>query len=262
MVEHDAYVGKVLAKLDELGIADNTIVVYSTDNGAETFTWPDGGITPFHGEKGTTWEGGFRVPMMVRWPGKIEPGQISDEIISQEDWMPTLVAAAGEPDIVEKLEKGYTANGKEFRIHPDGYNVLPYLTGAVEESPRKEIYYFSQGGELNAIRVQDWKIHFAVIDGNIATGIRQTPGWPLIINLKEDPFENTWKEGTLGYWRWYADLLWTFVPAQEYIQKFMVTIPDYPFQAGESLNAAGINYRTLEMQKAIEQLQTLSPPRN
>jgi arylsulfatase A-like enzyme len=264
MVEHDGYVGKVLDKLEELGIADNTIVIYSTDNGAETFTWPDGGITPFEGEKGTTWEGGFRVPMMVRWPGHIKPGQISNEIISQEDWMPTLVAAAGEPDIVAKLtsKDGYEADGKKWRIHPDGYNFLPYLTGTEEKGPRKEIYYFSQGGELNAIRVQDWKIHFATVKGNIATGVRETPGWPLIINLKADPYEKMWEEGTLGYWRWYADLLWTFVPAQEYIQKFMTTIREYPLQTGSSLNAAGINYRTLEMQRALDQLQSLSPPRN
>jgi arylsulfatase len=226
MVEHDSYVGKVLDKLEELGIADNTIVIYSTDNGAETFTWPDGGITPFEGEKGTTWEGGFRIPMMVRWPRHIKPGQISNEIISQEDWMPTLLAAAGEPDIVAKLtsKDGYEANGKNWRIHPDCYNFLPYLTGKEEKGPRKEIYYFSQGGELNAIRVQDWKIHFAVVKGNIATGVRETPGWPLIINLKADPYEKMWEEGTLGYWRWYGDLLWTFVPAQEYIQKFMATV--------------------------------------
>jgi len=262
MVEHDDYVGKVLAKLEELGIADNTIVVYSTDNGAETFSWPDGGITPFHGEKGTTWEGGFRVPMMVRWPGNIKPDQFSNSIISQEDWMPTFLAAAGVPDIVEKLKKGYTANGKEWKIHPDGYNFMPYLTGETEESPRKEIYYFSANGELNAIRVGPWKIHFAQIDGNIATGTREVPGWPLIINLHADPYEIMWKEGTLGYWRWYADLLWTFVPAQEYIAKFMKTIPEYPHQKGSSLNAGGINYNTLQMQEALDQLEALGTPRN
>jgi len=262
MVEHDDYVGKVLDKLEELGIADNTIVIYSTDNGAETFTWPDGGITPFHGEKGTTWEGGFRVPMMVRWPGKIKGGDFSNAIISQEDWMPTLLAAAGVPDLVEKLKEGYKVDGKEWKIHPDGYNFLPYLTGETEEGPREEIYYFSQGGELNAIRVGPWKIHFAIIKGNIATGTRETPGWPLIINLHADPYEQMWKEGTLGYWRWYADLMWTFVPAQEYIAKFMKTIPEYPNQAGSSLNAGNINYQTLEIQKVLDQLETLATPRN
>ncbi len=262
MVEHDGYVGKVLDKLDELGIADNTIVVYSTDNGAESFTWPDGGITPFEGEKGSTWEGGFRVPMVVRWPGKIKPGQISDAIISQEDWMPTFVAAAGEPDVVEKLKKGYKANGRDFKIHPDGYNFVPFLTGESKESPRKEIYYFGQGGELNAVRVQDWKIHFATIDGNIATGTRKVTGWPLIINLKADPYEKMWKHGEMGYLRWYGDQMWTFVPVQQKLRDFMATIPEYPYQAGESLNAAGISYQTLKVQEVMEKLKTLNPPRN
>ena len=262
MVEHDGYVGQVLDKLDELGIADNTIVIYSTDNGAETVSWPDGGITPFMGEKGSTWEGGFRVPMVVRWPGKIKPGQISDAIISQEDWMPTLVAAAGEPDVVEKLKKGYKANGRDFKIHPDGYNFVPFLTGEAKESPRKEIYYFGQGGELNAVRVQDWKIHFATVDGNIATGTRKVTGWPLIINLKADPYEKMWEEADLGYMRWYADQMWTFVPVQMYLKKFLATIPEYPYQAGESLNAAGISYQTLKAQEVMEKLKSLSPPRN
>ena len=257
MVEHDSMVGQVLDKIDELGIADNTIVVYSTDNGAETFSWPDGGITPFHGEKGTTWEGGFRVPLLVRWPGKIKAGTVSNEIVSQEDWMPTFAAAAGEPDVVEKLKAGYNANGKQFKVHPDGYNLLPYLTGKEEQSPRKEIYYFSQGGELNAVRVNHWKIHFATINGNIATGTRETPGWPLIINLKADPYEKMWKEGDLGYFRWYADNMWTFVPVQGFIKKFLATIPEYPSQSGSSLNAGAINYSTLKAAEAMKRLQNL-----
>ena len=262
MVEHDGYVGQVLDKLDELGIADNTIVIYSTDNGAEKVSWPDGAISPFMGEKGSTWEGAFRVPMMVRWPGKIKPGQISDTIISQEDWMPTLVAAAGEPDVVEKLKKGYKANGRDFKIHPDGYNFVPFLTGKSKEGPRKEIYYFGQGGELNAVRVQDWKIHFATVEGNIATGTRKVTSWPLIINLKADPYETMWKDGEMGYLRWYADQMWTFVPVQQKLQQFMATIPEYPYQSGESLNAAGISYQTLKVQEVMDKLKTLSPPRN
>jgi arylsulfatase A-like enzyme len=125
MAEHDDMVGEVLKKIDDLGIADNTIVIYSTDNGAETFTWPDGGVTPFHGEKGTTYEGGMRVPMVVRWPGVIKPGTVNNDIISQEDWMPTLLAAAGDPDIVEKLKKGYQANGKTFKVHPTAITSCP-----------------------------------------------------------------------------------------------------------------------------------------
>ncbi len=265
MVEHDGFVGEVLKKLDDLGIADNTIVIYSTDNGAETFSWPDGGTTPFHGEKGTTWEGGFRVPLLVRWPGVIKPGTVDNNIISQEDWMPTLLAASGESDIVEKLKKGHRANGRNFKVHPDGYNFLPYFKGEVEESPRKEILYFSQGGELNAIRVQDWKIHFATQVGNIATGTRSVPGWPLIVNLRADPYEKGPSEADLGYLRWYGDNLWTFVPAQNFIKQFLVTIPDYPFQNGSSLNAAGVNYQSLKAADALKRLQeieTLGRPSN
>ena len=257
MVELDDMVGALLKKLDSLKIADNTIVVFSTDNGAETFSWPDGGTTPFHGEKGTTWEGGFRVPLVVRWPGVIKSGTIYNDIISQEDWMPTLLAAAGEPDVVEKLKKGYTAHGKKFKIHADGYNFMPYFKGEVKKGPREEIYYFSQGGELNAIRVQDWKIHFATQVGNIATGTRSTPGWPLLVNLRADPYEKGPNEADLGYLRWYGDNLWTFVPAQGYIKKFLATIPEYPFQEGSSLNAAGINYNSLKAAAAMKRLQEM-----
>jgi arylsulfatase len=145
MVEHDKMVGGLLKKLDDLGIANNTIVVYGTDNGAETVTWPDGGTTPFHGEKGTTFEGGFRVPAMVRWPGVVRPGTIYNDIMSQEDWMPTFLAAAGEPNIVEKLKNGYQSGGKTFKIHPDGYNFLPYFKAELQQGPRDAIYYFGQG---------------------------------------------------------------------------------------------------------------------
>jgi arylsulfatase len=257
MMELDEMTGALLKQLDDLKIADNTIVVWSTDNGAETFSWPDGGTTPFHGEKGTTWEGGFRVPLMVRWPGVIKPGTIYNDIISQEDWMPTLVAAAGEPDVVAKLSKGYEANGKKFRVHADGYNFMPYFQGKVNAGPRREIYYFTQGGELNAIRVQDWKIHFATQVGNIATGTRSTPGWPLLVNLRADPYEKGPNEADLGYLRWYGDNLWTFVPAQNFIKQFLATIPGYPFQEGSSLNAAGINYGSLRLQDTLKRLQSM-----
>jgi arylsulfatase len=150
-------------------------------------------------------------------------------------------------------------------VHLDGYNFLPFFSGATEESPREEILYFGQGGELNAIRVADWKIHFATIDGNIATGVRRVAGWPLIINLRADPYEKMPHEGEMGYLRWYADNMWTFVPAQVYIKQFLETIPDYPFQAGSSLNAAGINYGTLKQMEAmdrLQQLETISRPNN
>jgi arylsulfatase len=263
MVEHDKQVGQLLDKLDELGIADNTIVIYSTDNGAESFSWPDGGITPFHGEKGTTWEGGFRVPQVVRWPGVIEPGTVVNNIMSHLDWMPTLVAAAGEPEVVEKLKEGYTANGKEFKVHLDGYNFLPFFKGEVEESPRHQVIYFSQGGELNAVRYDDWKINFAGVYGNIATGERRTTNWPMIINLKADPYEQMPFESDMGYLRWYADNMWLFVPVQGVVQEFLATIEGYPFQPGSTLNASGINYQSLRAADAIArlgQVETLMPP--
>jgi arylsulfatase len=264
MVEHDKMVGELLKQLDELGIADNTIVIYSTDNGAETGTWPDGGTTPYHGEKGTTWEGGFRVPAVVRWPGVIKPGTLINDIMSQEDWMPTLLAAAGEPDVVEKLKKGYQVGAKTFKIHPDGYNFLPYFKGETKKGPREEIYYFGQGGELNAVRWNDWKVHFAVTNGNIATATRDVPGWPVIVNLRADPFEKAPHESGL-YLRWYADNIWLFVPVQHKLKDFLVTLPEYPFQQGSSLNAAGINYTSLqamEAMKRLQQLESLSPPSN
>jgi len=257
MVEHDDHVGMLLDKLDELGIADNTIVIYSTDNGAESVSWPDGGITPFHGEKGTTWEGGFRVPQMVRWPGVIEPGTISNDIISHEDWLPTLLGAAGVPDIVEKVKNGYEANGKEWRAHLDGYDFGPFFRGEVDEAPREQIFYFGQGGELNAIRWNDWKVHFAIIEGNIATGERIVTNWPLIVNLRADPYEEMHEEGEMGYLRWYADNMWLFVPVQEELRKFFLTIPDYPFQEGSSLSAGGINYNSLRAMRAMQMLEEL-----
>jgi arylsulfatase A-like enzyme len=267
MVEHDKMVGEMLKKLKDLGIDDNTIVVYGTDNGAETVSWPDGGITPFHGEKGTTWEGGMRVPMLVRWPGVIKPGSLHNEIFSQEDWMPTLLAAAGVPDVVAKLESkdGYKANGKTFKIHPDGYNFLPYFKGEVAKAPREQILYFGQGGELNAVRWNDWKVNFAGIEGNIATGTRKVTGWPLIVNLRADPYEKMPFEGEMGYMRWYGDNLWLFVPIQAQVKEFLLTIPQYPFQEGSSLNAAGINYQTLKAAQALKrlhELESFSSPTN
>jgi arylsulfatase len=257
MVEHDDHVGLLLKKLDDLGIADNTIVVYSTDNGAESFTWPDGGITPFHGEKGTTWEGGFRVPQVVRWPGVIKPGTIYNDIISHEDWLPTFLAAAGVPDVVEKCKTGYEANGKTWKVHLDGYNFLPYFEGDVDKAPRDQIFYFGQGGELNAIRWNNWKVHFAIIEGNIATGERIVTNWPLIVNLRADPYEEMHEEGEMGYLRWYGDNIWLFVPIQAELKKFFVTIPQYPFQEGSTLSAGNINYNTLKAMKAMNILKEL-----
>ncbi|MDG3583875.1 arylsulfatase [Galbibacter pacificus] len=248
MVEHDKAVGRILDKLDELGITDNTIVMYSTDNGAEKVTWPDGGSTPFRGEKGTTWEGGFRVPCAIRWPGVIKPGTVYNDIFSHEDMMPTLVAAAGEPNIKEKVLKGYSANGKTFKQHLDGYNFLPYLKGEVKEAPRKEIFYFDAGGNLNAIRYEMWKVHFTIMEGDISQAYRKSPSWPLIVNLRADPYEVS--PDARMYVRWYGENMWLFVPAQRYAAEFLSTFKEFPPQTGSSLS----------IDKVVQQLA--SPPRN
>ena len=261
MVEHDDMVGDLLKKLDKMGIAQNTIVVYGTDNGAETVTWPDGGITPFHGEKGGTWEGGMRVPMVVRWPGVIKPGTIINDIFSQEDWMPTLLAAAGVPDVKEKLAQGYAANGKTFKVHADGYNFLPYFKGEVKKGPREEILYFGQGGEFNAIRWNDWKANFAGVDGNIMTGTRKVTSWPILVNLRADPYETMPFESAM-YMRWYGDNLWLFIPMSQKIKEFLVTIPQFPFQEGSGVSPADLNYQTLKAMQALKRLETLSNPHN
>jgi arylsulfatase len=256
MVEHDKMVGALLKQLDDLGIANNTIVVYGTDNGAETVSWPDGGITPFHGEKGTTWEGGMRVPMIVRWPGVIQPGSFHNEIFSQEDWMPTLVAAAGEPNVVSKMasKDGYKANGKTFKIHADGYNFMPFWKGEAAKPPREEVIYFSADGDLNAVRWNDWKINFAGINGNIALGVRNVTGWPIIVNLKADPYEKMPTE-SLMYARWYSDNMWLFVPVGGKVNEFLSTIPNYPFQEGGAMNPSGINYNSLKAAAVLKQLK-------
>ena len=256
MVEHDDMVGGLLKKLDDLKITDNTIVIYSTDNGAETVSWPDGGTTPFFGEKGTTWEGGFRVPLLVRWPGVLQPGTTVNDIISQEDWLPTLLAAAGVPDVKEKLAQGYKASGKEWRVKLDGYNFLPFFRGEAKKGPREEIYYFSQGGELNAVRWNDWKVNFAVQRGNIVTGVREVPSWPLIVNLRADPYEKAPHESQM-YMRWYADNIWLFVPIQQKVRQFFADFAKYPNQPGSSLNVGNINYATLRMQEALQRLQNM-----
>jgi len=233
MVEHDKAIGTVLAKLEELGIYDNTVIMYSTDNGAEKFTWPDGGTTPFAGEKGTTWEGGFRVPCAIKWNGVIKPGTIHNEIFSHEDMLPTILAAAGVPDVKEQLLTGYQAGDKTFKLHLDGYNMMPFLSGQVEESPRHEIFYFDAGGNLNALRYNDWKLHFTLMEGAINEAYRKTPSWPILFNLRADPFEVS-HESAL-YIRWFADQMWTFVPAQTIAAEFLSTFKEFPPVHGSSL---------------------------
>jgi arylsulfatase len=248
MADHDNQVGQLLDKLDELGIADNTIVVYSTDNGAELMSWPDGGTIPFKGEKGTTWEGGFRVPAMVRWPGHIKSGTVINDIFSHEDWIPTLMAAVGEPDIKEKLLEGHKANSKRFKVHLDGYNQLDLLTGN-GEGQRKEIFYFDAGGNLNAIRYNDWKLHFSIIEGDLTEAYRKTPSWPVVFNLRVSPFERPYTESRM-YLRWMADQMWLFVPAQEVLGKFLATFKEFPQRQPIG---------SLSVEKVLKQLEEGSP---
>jgi arylsulfatase A-like enzyme len=238
MMELDNGVGALLKKLDDLGIADNTIVIFSTDNGAEKFTWPDGGTVPFRGEKGTTWEGGFRVPMMVRWPGTVKPGTVINDIFSQEDWMPTLLAAVGEPDVKKKLLKGYSANGKNFKAHLDGYDQTELLSGK-GPGKRNEIFYFDAGGNLNALRYKDWKVHFTIMEGAINEAYRKTPSWPLIVNLRMDPFEVS-PDSALYIRNFYADQMWMFVPAQTFVAKFLETFKEFPPAGGSSLSVDNV----------------------
>jgi arylsulfatase A-like enzyme len=257
MVEHDGMVGQLLDQLDELKIADNTIVLYVTDNGAEIALWPDGAMTMFHGEKGSTWEGGFRIPMMVRWPGKIKPGSVSNEVISLIDWFPTLAAAAGAGDIKQKLADGTELNGKKFKVHLDGYNFMPYFEGKAEKGPREQVYYFDQGGNLNAIRWKDWKVSFAVAsEGNIATATREVPSWATITNLRMDPYERGMKEGGEAL-KFFAQQMWLLVPIGAKVKEFFSDFDKYPYQVGTSLNAGAINYGLLRQQDAMKRLKEL-----
>jgi arylsulfatase A-like enzyme len=257
MVEHDGQVGELLKQLDDLKIADNTIVLYTTDNGAELALWPDGAMTMFHGEKGTTWEGGFRIPMMVRWPGVIKPGTVYNDIISLIDWFPTLCAAAGEPDIVGKMKNGFQAGAKTFKVHLDGYNFLPYFKGDAKQGPRDHIYYFDQGGNLNAVRWNDWKVSFAIAsEGNIATATREVPSWAMITNLRMDPYERGAREGGNAM-DFFARQIWLLVPIQAKIKEFFVDFDQFPYQTGSSLNAAGINYGLMAQQAALKRLKDL-----
>jgi len=232
MVEHDMHVGELLETLDRLGLADDTIVFYSTDNGPHYNTWPDAAATPFRGEKNTNWEGGWRVPAMVRWPGEIAPGSVTNEIVHHMDWLPTFLAVAGEPDIKGKLKAGgVSAIGRTYKVHLDGYNILPMLTGETEESPRHEIFYFSDDGDLTALRYDDWKLIF--MEQKTAGGFRV---WmepfvplrvPLIFNLRRDPYERA-EITSNTYYDWMLDRAYLLVPAQTYVGNFMATFQEFP----------------------------------
>ena len=225
MMEHDYDVGLLLKKLDDLKIADNTIVIYTTDNGAESFTWPDGGMIPFHGQKGTTFEGGFRVPSMVRWPGKVKPGAIENGMFSAMDWMPTLLAAAGVPDVKEQLLKGYKAGDKTFKVHLDGYNQIDLLQGK-GKTKREEFFFFSDAGTLNAVRWNDWKVHFTLQEDWISGKITK-PVAPKVVNLRQDPFERAMFDSDM-YIRWMVDKLWLYVPIQQRVGAFVASFREFP----------------------------------
>ncbi|MGA9539865.1 MAG: arylsulfatase [Methyloceanibacter sp.] len=230
MVEHDAHVGRLLKKLDELGIADNTIVVYSTDNGAETFTWPDGGTTMFRGEKNTSWEGGFRVANFIRWPGVIEPDTILNDVFAHEDMLPTLLAAVGDPDVKEKLLMGMDVDGTTFKVHLDGYNILPYLKGDEAEAPRKEFMYWTDDGDLAALRFNNWKVLFMEQRAH-GFDVWQDPfvslRFPKLENLRMDPFERAEHEA-IGYGQWRAERMFALVPAQAFVAKWIESFKEFP----------------------------------
>ncbi len=250
MIDHDKNVGTILDLIDELGIADNTIVLYSTDNGPHRNSWPDAGTSPFRNEKNSGWEGAYRIPSFARWPGKIKAGSISNEIISHLDWVPTLLAAAGEPQVKEKLLTGYEANGKNYKVHLDGYNFLPHMTGQEDKGPRKEFFYFSDGGDLMALRYNNWKVHFMVQDqaGTLEIWQRGFRGlrMPYIFNLRTDPFEQATITSNT-YWDWYIDHAYLMYPLGNVVGEFLATFKEYPprMKAG-----------SWDMSKALEKLQT------
>jgi len=255
MVEHDGHVGQLLDKLDELGIADNTIVMYSTDNGAEELSWPDGGTTPFRGEKDTNWEGGWRVPCAIRWPGVTTPGTVSNEVFSHQDMLPTLLAAAGEPDIVEKCKHGYTAGNKTFTVYLDGFNMLPYAKGEVPKNPRPGFLYWSDEGDLMAIRVGNWKVHFA-LQRSVGINAWQDPleelRFPMLVNLKTDPFEEA-EVSSLFYAKWRADRVFALAPAGALVAQYMQTMIEFPpRQSPESWSPGAVMDKLRRKQELLE----------
>jgi arylsulfatase A-like enzyme len=231
MIDHDRNVGQMLELLDELGITSDTLVLYTTDNGPHMNTWPDGAMTPFRSEKNTNWEGAFRVPLVLRWPGTIPAGAVSNEIVSHHDWLPTILAAAGEPNVRDKLRKGHEAAGKSFKVHLDGNDLLPYLTGKETESPREGFIYFSDDGDLVALRFDNWKMVFME---------QRCPGtlqvWaepfvqlrvPKLYNLRTDPFERA-DVTSNTYYDWFINKAYMLVAAQTLVAQFLATFKDFP----------------------------------
>jgi arylsulfatase len=231
MIDHDKNVGTILKALDDLGIADNTFVMYSTDNGPHMNSWPDGAMTPFRSEKNTSWEGAYRVPAMFRWPGKIKQGQVSNEIVAQLDMLPTLLAVAGDTQVKDKLLAGYKVGEMTYKVHLDGDNLVPYLTGQVAKSPRESFFYINDDQQLTALRYDNWKILFLeqrapgtlLIWANPFTNLRV----PKIFNLRTDPYERA-DVTSNTYYDWVMDHVFLLVPAQDYVGQFLMTFKDYP----------------------------------
>jgi len=221
----------LLKKLDDLGITDNTIVIYTTDNGAEMMSWPDGGTTPFRGEKATNWEGGFRVPMLIKWTGVIKPGTVYNEIFSHYDLIPTFCAAGGNPDIVAQCAKGYQVVNKTFKVHLDGYNLMPFFKGDVKEPERKEFLYWNDDGELVAVRVERWKANFKVMEHD-GIAIWQRPFTdlrvPWIFDLRADPFERG--NASFEYDKWMVDRAFLLVPMQALVAKWLTSFKEFPIR--------------------------------
>jgi len=250
MVEHDMHVGRLLDALDRLGLADDTLVFYSTDNGPHYNTWPDAGATPFRGEKNTNWEGGWRVPAMVRWPGRIPAGSVTNEIVHHMDWLPTFLAMAGVPDVKERLLEGYEG----FKVHLDGYDILPLLTGETDESPRNEIFYFSDDADLTALRYRDWKIVFMEQKSPGTLRVWMEPfvplRLPLLLNLRRDPYERA-PITSNTYYDWMLDRAFMLVPAQAYVSRFLETFKEFPPAQRPA---------SFSLDQVIEKLSTPSSP--
>ncbi|WP_374388052.1 arylsulfatase [Sandaracinobacter sp.] len=244
MIDHDKHVGQLLDLLDELGLADDTLVFYSTDNGPHCNTWPDAGTTPFRSEKNTNWEGAYRVPAMVRWPGKIKAGSVCNDLIAHLDWFPTIAAVGGDTTVKERLKKGETLDGVKYKVHLDGFNMLPFLTGEVKESPRKGFIYFNDDGELVALRFNHWKLVFLEQRSPGQLGLWAEPfvtlRTPKLYNLRTDPYE--FADTTSNtYWDWYFRRIFLLVPAQVGVAEFLETFKEFPpSQKSASFNLEGV----------------------
>jgi arylsulfatase len=249
MVEHDMHVGELLKLIDELGVADNTVVMYSTDNGPHYNSWPDAGTTPFRSEKNSNWEGAYRVPTFIRWPGHFPEGKTLNGIVSHEDWLPTFAAIAGNPDIGQQLRDGVELNGRTYRNYIDGYSLVDYLTGAVDESPRHNFWYVNDDGQVVAARYDDWKVVFLENRGE-AFGVWREPfvelRVPLLFNLRRDPFEKA-QHNSNTYNDWFLDRVFVIVPIQALAAQFLQTMQDYPpSQTPGSFNLSGIEAKLKE----------------